>query len=440
VKVYNRTTITKKEQMSETSTAGAEPKASLLRRAKESIRYRVGEQLKAIKYQRGIWKHLRALSPGAKRLRILMIDDRVPHYHLGAGLPRTNFMLTAMAAMGYQVTFYPLSGVAEDPASVHDAVPREVEVMLDHGPSRLGRFLKDRDGYYDLIIVSRPHNMKMLTSVLERPERLRIVYDAEALFCMRDVERARLQGKPLSAEEVQKLVSAEVSLAEGSLCVASVSEGESRWFSEYGFKKVYTLSHAVESRPTPNPFQSRRDLLFVGPVRELTSPNGDAVAWFVREVFPLIRKRLGEDVKFLIAGPNTTEVVEELKGERVEFLGRLDDLTDSYNRARLFVAPTRFSAGIPLKILEAASYGLPVVGTSLVGAQLGWRHETELLLAQDAEGFAAECIRLYRDEELWNRLRSSALKRVNLECSPEAFSARLKLIIEESVRAPVNRE
>ena len=61
----------------------------------------------------------------------------------------------------------------------------------------------------------------------------------------------------------------------------------------------------------------------------------------------------------------------------------IDDIRPFYNQARLFVAPTRYAAGIPHKVHEAAAYGLPIVTTSLIAQQLGWKHETELLVRDD---------------------------------------------------------
>ena len=53
----------------------------------------------------------------------------------------------------------------------------------------------------------------------------------------------------------------------------------------------------------------------------------------------------------------------------------VDDLTPLYEDARVFVAPTRYSAGISLKVIEAAARGVPIVCTPLVSRQLGWSQE-----------------------------------------------------------------
>jgi len=170
--------------------------------------------------------------------------------------------------------------------------------------------------------------------------------------------------------------------------------------------------------------------LFVGAIHSLNSPNADSVIWFSEEIFPLIQQRLGKDVKLLIAGMSCSEFQALFSNGPIDQLGKVDDLRPLYNRARLFIAPTRFSAGIPLKICEAAARGLPTVATSLAGLQLGWDHERELLLADDPQSFAVACVRLYSDRALWKRLRGNMLKRVGDDFSPETFSERLKQIIE----------
>ena len=50
-------------------------------------------------------------------------------------------------------------------------------------------------------------------------------------------------------------------------------------------------------------------------------------------------------------------------------------------------------------MLEAAAYGLPVVGTDLLAEQLGWESGRELLTAPpgDATAFADACVTAYRD-------------------------------------------
>jgi glycosyltransferase involved in cell wall biosynthesis len=164
-------------------------------------------------------------------------------------------------------------------------------------------------------------------------------------------------------------------------------------------------------------------------MHEETSPNADSVAWFLNEVAPKLRERLAEPVRISVVGVNGSPRVAARAGAEVEVTGPVQDLTGFYDRARLFVAPTRFGAGIPLKAYHAAAHGLPLVCTSLVARQLGWQDGVELLVADDPQAFAARCAELYRDARLWRSLRHNALDRIRAECSREAFLAKLAEIL-----------
>src|SRR6185503_12342195 len=99
---------------------------------------------------------------------------------------------------------------------------------------------------------------------------------------------------------------------------------------------------------------------------------------------------------------------------RVTLRGAVSDLTPLYDSHRVFVAPTRFAAGTPYKVHEAASFGLPVVATELLRRQLGWENGRDLLSADatDPAAFARHAIVAQRDEALWSRLRDTSLERL----------------------------
>ena len=132
----------------------------------------------------------------------------------------------------------------------------------------------------------------------------------------------------------------------------------------------------------------------------------------------------------MVAGANGAPSVSGLNDSSLTMLGQVKDLSPVYNTSRVFIAPIRFAAGIPLKIHEAAAHGVPVVFTPLLAEQLGWRDEEDLLVAGDTGGFAAQCARLYQDEALWTRLRMNALDRVRDDCDPDRFRKTIVRIID----------
>jgi GT2 family glycosyltransferase/glycosyltransferase involved in cell wall biosynthesis len=372
-------------------------------------------------------------------LRVLFVDDRVPHDRLGSGFPRSREMLSALVALGHRATFYPLSFPAEDWGSVYADVPREVEVMLGAGRGGLEPFLRERRGLFDVILVSRPHNMEMVRTVLA-PEGggtdpTPVVYDAEALWCLREVGQRHLKGTPLAPAQVQALVAAEARLAEGAAAVISVSAAEGEMFRAAGMHPVFVLGHAVEAAPTPAGFDEREGILFVGAIHEDASPNADSVLWFAGDVLPLVREALGQAVPFRIVGLNRSPRIAALARPGVEVCGPVEDAAPFHDRARVFVVPTRFGAGIPLKAYHAAAHGLPIVATPLVAAQLGWEAGRDLLVGDGPRELAQRCAELYRDAGLWRRLRDQALSRVRAECARAAFRDRLALILREAVGA-----
>ena len=373
-----------------------------------------------------------------KPKRILFIDDRIPHPWLGSGYTRSHSILCNLVKLGYFVTLYPGDlRHLEDWSTIYSDIPQTVEVMRGYGLIMLEDFLRERQGYYDLVFISRPHNIKHLNSILAKENLLqstKVIYDAEAIFSIRDYEYKRLNQINFTEIERQKAITEEIQLAKNSHHIITVSSQEKQQFLAQGYTNVSLLGHSLSINPTPKTFAERENLLFVGSIYEKESPNADSILWLTSEIFPLIQKQLGQDIELIIIGNNTAEEIEQkvniLNNQSIKILGKVDDLTPFYNQARLFVAPTRYAAGIPHKVHEAVAYGLPIVTTSLIAQQLGWKHETELLVADNGVNFAQECVKLYQDSVLWNELRKNAMKRVETECSPEFFSEILKSILK----------
>jgi len=164
------------------------------------------------------------------------------------------------------------------------------------------------------------------------------------------------------------------------------------------------------------------------------NPNADSMRYFCDSIWPVVRKATGAEL--IIAGYGADIALSDFKVSGVRILGRQDDLTVLYNEARVFVVPTRYAAGIPYKAYEAASFGVPLVVSNLIGEQLGWQHGNDCLMAGTAIAFAEECCRLYQDANLWERLRSNALLRVINDLSDEVFGKAIASVITKVKEQP----
>jgi O-antigen biosynthesis protein len=371
---------------------------------------------------------LEARSHDRGRRRVLMIDDRVPHRWLGAGFPRSARIVNTLQSLGCFVTLYPMQIHQECWDDVYRAVPPETEVMLDYGPGRLLPFLADRRGYYDVVIVSREPNMKQMDRLLRQDPNLlggaRLVYDVEALWSDREITWNRVHARPASDKEAERMVREEASRTAGADHVIAVSAHDAERLHQHSGRPVTVVSHVVDSRATPKAFTERRDLLFVGPVHGEGMPNADALIWFGTEVMPRLRMRL-PGVRLHVVGVNHSAAVERIAAPDLLLHGRVDDVTPFYDDARVFIAPTRYGAGIPLKVCEAAGFGVPAVTTPLLAEQLGWALGEELLVGSTPDEFAEACVRLYQDEQVWSRIRTGALARIDREYRPEQAACAL---------------
>ncbi len=369
--------------------------------------------------------------------RVLFIDDQLPDARLGSGLPRTLHILRTLAGMGYGITFFPLQMTAYLPEVAQELQRLGVEVLYHPTGQKLDfeEFLRVRGDHYPLIVVSRPHNMQEIGARLRRSApRAKIIYDAEAIYARRKILMSELfQGRTLTPAEQDKLVRTEVDLTRHADLVLAVSRQEADQFVKFGVDQVAVLGHAIEPAPTPAGFAERRDLLFVGGILGSPSPNEDAVLYFVREVFPRVRKELA--CRLQIVGTNRVRSVWDLAAEDILVEGRVDDLTPVYDRSRVFVAPTRYAAGIPLKVIEAAAHGVPAVVTPLIREQLDWEEDREVLVGHDPEDFARKIVALYTDPDLFARVREQALDRVRKENGPQAFAAELERIFRTVLRS-----
>ncbi|MBV9201987.1 MAG: class I SAM-dependent methyltransferase [Alphaproteobacteria bacterium] len=377
--------------------------------------------------------------------RVLMIEDRVPKTILGSGYPRARDLVEALVNGGAQVTFYPMFHHAESWPEVRQSLDPRVEVFIKGSASQLRAFLQSRVGYYDAFLVCRPHNMRgLLDAVGSDPNLLgdsRIIYDAEAVFARRDLLRHRSAGVAVPLEEARGSIAEEVVLSRMAQCVISVSAAEQRLFRDHGVETVYILGHKIEPQPTSSTFEERGEITFLGAIHDESSPNADGVRWFATEVLPLLRKELGQDLRLRVVGLNQAASIAALDGILLDLTGPVEDLTPWFEAARIFVVPTRFAAGVPHKVHQAAALGVPVVATDLIVEQTGWKADHEILGASSPDQFAKACMRLFTDKALWTRVRQGALERCREECSPSAFAETVNRILGTiPAREPVHRE
>jgi len=132
-------------------------------------------------------------------------------------------------------------------------------------------------------------------------------------------------------------------------------------------------------------------------------PNARGVLWFQKEVWPQIRSQVPGAVLTII-GRNPLRQRWNGADSSVETTGYLADLTPYLAETAVFVVPLLAGGGMRVKILEAWSWGLPVVSTSIGAEGLDARHRENLCLADDPGSFAASVVEVMKNPELASQL------------------------------------
>lgn len=142
----------------------------------------------------------------------------------------------------------------------------------------------------------------------------------------------------------------------------------------------------------PAPLSSRT-VLFTGALYR--PENHHSALWLLDRVWPRVRDAC-PGARLVIAGSKPATSLIARAGKDVTVRGFVEDLRDLYAEARVFAAPVVLGAGVKVKVLEAASIGLPIVSTS-IGAE-GYPAEI-LCRADDPAAFANHLIRFLSDDE-----------------------------------------
>ena len=368
-----------------------------------------------------------------KGRRILFLDDRIPAPNLGAGYPRAYSMLRDLTELGYKMTFFPLLFTDFNQDCTDGLLQSGIEVFFGKNID-LARLLIERSTYYDLILISRPQNMAVTYALVKQySQRSKIIYDAEAIFAEREVLSAKIKNIKMTEREKKQIIADELKLSRNADVVMTVSENDKRSIEKLAkIKNVVSWSYPIKHKEAANQ-NGRKDILFVGSfLAGIGSPNDDAITYFINEIFPELHKKIG--CKLFVVGRDPPQTLKDLASKNIIVTGYVEDIRPYYDRCKCFVVPHRFSAGIPLKLLEAMSCGIPCVVSELTASQLNLEDGKEALVARNKKEFIDKIIKIFNDEKLWDIMQKNGLDYIKKECDPEKLKIKLDSIIKGALK------
>lgn len=371
--------------------------------------------LKNSGFEYGEYFHARDRSNSKKT--IVVVDHYVPHYDQDAGSRVTWFYIKLFLKMGLKVIFVGDNYFRHQPYT-DELELLGVEVLAGDGWNidRCKKWIKNNAKYISYVYLNRPHIAIKYIDFLRKETTAKLIYFGHDLHFIREQRQYEIEGREellKSSERWKKIESELFSKADVIYTPGDYEKGIVKTlFPEKPIRAIpiYIYDKTQLNAMKIPPAEKRKDMIFVGGFNH--QPNEDGVLWFVKEVWPLIIKEI-PGAKLYVIGSNPTEKVNKLANSQIIVTGFVSDeeLGSLYNGARVFVAPLRYGAGVKGKIIEAMSYGVPII-TTPIGAEGLPRVNSVLTIARadDPELFAAKTLALMRDDVNW-RERSETERR-----------------------------
>jgi glycosyltransferase involved in cell wall biosynthesis len=196
-----------------------------------------------------------------------------------------------------------------------------------------------------------------------------------------------------------------------------------------GQDKVAVMSNGIRL-PESSTLRHRSGplrILFVGSLDY--APNQDSVEMLSNGLAAHVSKAVPQGVSWRIVGRRPpANLVTTAEKAGLPLIQDAPSLTEHYEWADAVIVPLRSGGGTRIKILEALSWKLPVVSSTIGAEGLVLQPEQHLLIANTDDEYAEAFARLAADEVFATRLAQAGYAKVEESYSQEAISRELLAI------------
>jgi glycosyltransferase involved in cell wall biosynthesis len=281
-----------------------------------------------------------------------------------------------------------------------DIRPRAAAVVASEAAKQAVRHALSTNTY-DLIVVDHLNAWSILQSIVTDVPIHYISHNIETDVLHDQRSQGRyfsIRGMRLSVE-LWKMARYEKSILKSASFVTAISAGDydSDFFRPIRSKAV-VWPELPEVKATMWSSPNSKQLLFVGSASYF--PNYDAIEWLVLKFMPALI-RVAPEIVLRIAGTSREEMSKLPIPSQVIFEGFVtaDRLDELHRTSAAFICPVVLGSGIKIKVLEASSYGLPIVATEESLRGINYLEGAVLRIERDPESDAREVSCLLHDKE-----------------------------------------
>ncbi len=175
-----------------------------------------------------------------------------------------------------------------------------------------------------------------------------------------------------------------------------ISNEEKYIFSQFIKKPIHIVTHALEKKMQLA--EKKYDLIYVASENE---HNVNSAKWFFESVYPILDK----GIKMCVIGKITKHIDEYPNVEKVSFAESLDEY---YAKSKIAICPMLSGTGLKIKVIEALSFGLPVVCNERGIDGLLNKTNNGCIVTNDATDFARNIKKLLGDTSFYNEISSDS--------------------------------
>ncbi|MEN5305936.1 glycosyltransferase family 4 protein [Chryseobacterium cucumeris] len=180
--------------------------------------------------------------------------------------------------------------------------------------------------------------------------------------------------------------------------VITISEDENLVFKRFLGEKVINIPPSFPSHFEKSDGDKKYDLIFVGSENIF---NIQSIQWFFDHVYPL----LPPNINIVIIG-RICKHIQERKG--VTLIEFAESLEEYYHRSKIAICPMLEGTGIKIKVIEALSYGLPIVGTERAIDGFPSKTSNGCLVSDHPEIFKDQIMSLLQDQSYYQDMKIQA--------------------------------
>jgi glycosyltransferase involved in cell wall biosynthesis len=268
------------------------------------------------------------------------------------------------------------------------AIPNKLKGRIrDFDRTRFGhkeQFLKIlKDNQYDYIIISYAYWAELIREN-------KYLKNAKLIIDTHDFLTSQFQNQ--KRFNLGKYFNKEIELLNLFQKVWVISSDENYVFSQFVSSEVITIPHALQAKFQLNSAK-KYDLVYVASSNE---HNVKSVKWFFKEVYP----KLNHNLSICVVGKINEHIPELPNVTKMHFV---EDLNRVYSESRVAICPMLSGSGLKIKVVEALSFGLPVVCNPRGIDGLINKTNNGCLVTEDATTFSKYIEQLLTDKSFYQQ-------------------------------------